>query len=160
MWKKTPWWTFWHARLYFWLQALFKAPLKMIRVKIFKFFFGIRDAHVKRFIRVVFFTFFSSKWWFFVCNSRKETWNTAFESWDIGLLENKIFDTRRIFYAPRVGPKFHLWAQKSAFSWGWKRQKLLMTQKIDFFEDRDINTAIQPRKKKHQNKVSSALKTF
>ncbi len=123
-------------------------------------FYKSRDAHVKRFIRVVFFTLFSSKWWFFVCNSRKETWNTAFESWDIGLLENKIFDTRRIFYAPRVGPKFHLWAQKSAFSWGWKRQKLLMTQKIDFFEDRDINTAIQPRKKKHQNKVSSALKTF
>ena len=146
-----------------WLKQLLKILKKWIRPrKVWRFHFlkAIRDAHVKRFIRVVFFTLFSSKWWFFVCNSRKETWNTAFESWDIGLLENKIFDTRRIFYAPRVGPKFHLWAQKSAFSWGWKRQKLLMPQKIDFFEDRDINTAIQPRKKKHQNKVSSALKTF
>ena len=34
------------------------------------------------------------------------------------LLENKDFEARRILYAPRVGPKFHLWAQKRAFSWG------------------------------------------
>ena len=35
-----------------------------------------------------------------------------------------------------------------------------MTQKIDFFKVRDIDTPIQPRKKKHQTNVSSALKTF
>ena len=33
-------------------------------------------------------------------------------------------------------------------------------QKIDFFKVRDIDTPIQPRKKKHQTNVSSALKTF
>ena len=33
-------------------------------------------------------------------------------------------------------------------------------QKIDFFKVRDIVTTIQPRKKKHQTNVSSALKTF
>ena len=43
---------------------------------------------------------------------------------------------------------------------GWKGPKSLMTQKIDFFKVRDINTPIQPRKKKHQTNVSSALKTF
>ena len=35
-----------------------------------------------------------------------------------------------------------------------------MTQKIDFFKVRDIDTPIQPRKKKHQTNVSSSLKTF
>ena len=35
-----------------------------------------------------------------------------------------------------------------------------MTQKIDFFKVRDIDTPIQPRKKKHQTNVSSALKHF
>ena len=39
-------------------------------------------------------------------------------------------------------------------------QNRLMTQKIDFFKVRDIDTPIQPRKKKHQTNVSSALKTF
>ena len=35
-----------------------------------------------------------------------------------------------------------------------------LTQKIDFFKVRDIDTPIQPRKKKHQTNVSSSLKTF
>ena len=35
-----------------------------------------------------------------------------------------------------------------------------MTQKIDFFKVRDIDTPIQPRKKKYQTNVSSALKSF
>ena len=35
-----------------------------------------------------------------------------------------------------------------------------MTQKIDFFKVRDIDTPIEQRKKKHQTNVSSALKTF
>ena len=35
-----------------------------------------------------------------------------------------------------------------------------MSQKVDFFKVRDIDTSIQPRKKKHQNNVSSALETF
>ena len=39
-------------------------------------------------------------------------------------------------------------------------QNRSMTQKIDFFKVRDIDTPIQPRKKKHQTNVSSALKTF
>ena len=39
-------------------------------------------------------------------------------------------------------------------------QNCTMTQKIDFFKVRDIDTPIQPRKKKHQTNVSSALKTF
>ena len=39
-------------------------------------------------------------------------------------------------------------------------QNCPMTQKIDFFKVRDIDTPIQPRKKKHQTNVSSALKTF
>ena len=39
-------------------------------------------------------------------------------------------------------------------------QNRSMTQKIDFFKVRDIDTPIQPREKKHQTNVSSALKTF
>ena len=35
-----------------------------------------------------------------------------------------------------------------------------MSQKVDFFKVRDIDTSIQPRKKKHQTNVSSALKKF
>ena len=43
---------------------------------------------------------------------------------------------------------------------GWKRQKWLLGQKFDFFKVQDIDTPIQPRKKKHQNNVSSDLKSF
>ena len=43
---------------------------------------------------------------------------------------------------------------------GWKRQKWPMNQKIDFFKVQDIDTPIQPRKKKHQTDVILALKTF
>ena len=35
-----------------------------------------------------------------------------------------------------------------------------MSQKVDFFKVQDIDTPTQPRKKKHQNNVSSVLKTF
>ena len=49
---------------------------------------------------------------------------------------------------------------KNHFCRVWEGQKSLMTQKIDFFKVRDIDTPIQPRKKKHQTNVSSALKTF
>ena len=35
-----------------------------------------------------------------------------------------------------------------------------MRQKLDFFKVQDIDTPIQPRKKKHQTNVSQALKTF
>ena len=51
------------------------------------------------------------------------------------------------------------YCKKSRFQ-GLKGQKSLMTQKIDFFKVRYINTAIQPQRKKHQTNVSSALKTF
>ena len=49
--------------------------------------------------------------------------------------------------------------QKILFS-GAERPKIAHDPKNRFFKVRYINTAIQPRKKKHQNKVSSALKTF
>ena len=35
-----------------------------------------------------------------------------------------------------------------------------MTQKNRFFQSPDIDTPIQPRKKKHQTNISSALKKF
>ena len=40
------------------------------------------------------------------------------------------------------------------------RKNCLTCQKIDFFKVRDIDTPIQPQKKKHQTNVSSASKTF
>ena len=43
---------------------------------------------------------------------------------------------------------------------GWKHQKLLVGQKNDFFKVQDIDTPIQPRKKKHQTSISLTLKTF
>ena len=42
----------------------------------------------------------------------------------------------------------------------WKRKKLLMRQKIEFFKVQDIDTPIQPRKKKYQTDVILPLKTF
>ena len=51
-------------------------------------------------------------------------------------------------------------AKKSACPGAGNTQKSPMTQKIDFFKVRDIDTPIQPRKKKHQSNFSSALKTF
>ena len=46
------------------------------------------------------------------------------------------------------------------FQWAEKAKNRPTIQKIDFFKVRDIDTPIQPRKKKHQTNVSSALKTF
>ena len=50
--------------------------------------------------------------------------------------------------------------KKSACPVAGNTPKWLMGQKIDFFKVRDIVTPIEPRKKKHQTNVSSALKTF
>ena len=51
-------------------------------------------------------------------------------------------------------------AKKTACPGAENTPKSPMTQKIDFFTVRDIVTPIEPRKKKHQTNVSSALKTF
>ena len=149
-----------------WLQIF--QNVKFIRGPMSKEFFGTscrnsdwnRDGHGKKSIRVVFFTFFQRNRGIIISRGDIEIPNTAFESWDNELSEKKFFGAIRIFYASIIGPEFHLWVQKSPFSGGWKRQKWLMSQKIDFSKVRDINTPIQPRKKKHKNNVSSALKTF
>ena len=52
------------------------------------------------------------------------------------------------------------WCKKSACPGAGNTPKSPMGQKIDFFKVRDIVTPIEPRKKKHQTNVSSALKTF
>ena len=43
---------------------------------------------------------------------------------------------------------------------GWKRLNWSWDKKLNFFKVQDINTPIQPRKKKHQTDVILALKTF
>ena len=50
--------------------------------------------------------------------------------------------------------------QKLLLQWDEKSKNRSQPQKIDFFKVRDIVDPIQPRKKKHQTNVSSALKTF
>ena len=52
-------------------------------------------------------------------------------------------------------------AAKNQPAQGWEHPKIAHDpKKIDFFKVRDIDTPNQPRKKKHQTNVSSALKTF
>ena len=50
--------------------------------------------------------------------------------------------------------------QNQPAQWLGTSKNRSMTQKIDFFKVLDIDTPIQPRKKKHQTNVSSALKIF
>ena len=49
---------------------------------------------------------------FFLSRRRREIPNTAFESWDRVLSENKIFDTHKIFYARRIFYQVPLVGQK------------------------------------------------
>ena len=54
----------------------------------------------------------------------------------------------------------HQICKKSACPVAGNTTKSPMTQKIHFFKVWDIVTTIEPRKKKHQTNVSSALKAF
>ena len=63
-------------------------------------------------------------------------------------------------WALLIGPLKLSPMSKNHFCRGLRRPKIAHDPKNRFFQVRDIDTPIQPRKKKHQTNVSSALKTF
>ena len=120
----------------------------------------IRDAPVKKLLRVVFFAFFRKQAAFFSFKvvQKRSTRHLKAET----LYSSKIKNLEHIEYStpPERGLNSTCRPKKAPFHGGQKRQIWLMNQKVDFFKVRDIDTPIQPRKKKHQTNVSSALKTF
>ena len=107
-----------------------------------------------------FFPHFSQKMDFWATTWSQDAQNIFLETLEIFWKIPRKKISKFLPWALLMGPSKLSPCQKITFAGGWEGQKSLMTQKIDFFKVRDIDTSIQPRKKKHQTNVSSALKLF